>query len=74
MLPQLLDLCQTYQDLNFHEFQILVPMYKGLHGIDLINKKLEFKYCIGHGLFLKKSIIEKIGFFSENEINSFIWL
>lgn len=38
-------------------------------GKYLSNKELEFKYCIGHGLFLKKKIFDKIGYFSENEIN-----
>lgn len=38
-------------------------------GKYLSNIKLEFKYCIGHGLFIKKKIFDKIGYFSENEIN-----
>lgn len=33
------------------------------------NKKIQFKYCIGHGLFMRKEIIEKVGYFSESEIN-----
>ena len=38
-------------------------------GKYLNSKKIQFKYCIGHGLFMKKEIIEKVGFFSEQEIN-----
>lgn len=38
-------------------------------GKYLSNRSLEFKYCIGHGLFMGKSIIDKIGLFSENDIN-----
>ncbi len=38
-------------------------------GKYLSNLKIEFKYCIGHGLFIKKKIFDKIGYFSEQEIN-----
>lgn len=38
-------------------------------GKYLSNKKMEFKYCIGHGLFMKKKILEKYGYFSEKDIN-----
>lgn len=38
-------------------------------GKYLSNKKIEFKYCIGHGLFMNKCIIEKYGNFSEKDIN-----
>lgn len=38
-------------------------------GKYISNKKLEFKYCIGHGLFLKKTIFDKYGLFSEKDIN-----
>lgn len=38
-------------------------------GKYLSSQKLEFKYCIGHGLFLKKKILTKYGFFSEKDIN-----
>ena len=38
-------------------------------GKYLSNNKIEFKYCIGHGLFIKKEIFEKHGYFSEKEIN-----
>ena len=38
-------------------------------GKYLNNSKIEFKYCIGHGLFIKKKIFDRIGYLSENEIN-----
>lgn len=38
-------------------------------GKYLSNRKCEFKYCIGHGLFIYKKIFDKIGLFSETEIN-----
>ena len=41
VISELLDVCRTFKDLNYHNFQILVPMYKGLHGIDLINEKVQ---------------------------------
>ena len=41
VLEELMEICQTYQDYSYHDFQILVPMYKGAHGIDLINEKLQ---------------------------------
>lgn len=47
-----------------NRWSVVYEMGKYLNDI-----KLEFKYCIGHGLFLKKKIFDKIGYFSENEIN-----
>lgn len=38
-------------------------------GRYLNDFKMEFKYCIGHGLFIKKRIFDEIGYFSENDIN-----
>ena len=38
------ELCETYRDLSYHDFQILVPMYKGLNGIDEINKSVQAIY------------------------------
>ena len=38
------ELCETYQDLNYHDFQILVPMYKGMNGIDILNQKVKAIY------------------------------
>lgn len=47
-----------------NRWSVVYEMGKYLNDI-----KLKFKYCIGHGLFLKKKIFDKIGYFSENEIN-----
>ena len=47
-----------------NRWSVVYEMGKYLNDI-----KLEFKYCIGHGLFLKKKIFDKIGYFSESEIN-----
>ena len=38
-------------------------------GRYLSNSKLMFKYCIGHGLFIKKKNLDKYGYLSESEIN-----
>lgn len=38
-------------------------------GKYLSNRNIEFKYCIGHGLFMNKDILEKYGDFSEKDIN-----
>ena len=35
------ELSNTYRDLSYKDFQILAPMYKGLNGIDEINKKVQ---------------------------------
>ena len=41
VIPNISEICNTYIDLNYHDFQILAPMYKGLNGIDLINKNVQ---------------------------------
>ncbi len=38
------EIATTYIDLNYKNFQILAPMYKGLNGIDEINKKVQSIY------------------------------
>ena len=48
VISNIIDIYSTYKDLDYHEFQILVPMYKGLIGIDSINSKIQ-------DLFNKKS-------------------
>lgn len=48
VISNIIDIYSTYKDLDYHEFQILVPMYKGLNGIDIINSKIQ-------ELFNKKS-------------------
>lgn len=38
------EISRTYQDLSFRDYQILIPMYKGLNGIDEVNKKVQAIY------------------------------
>ena len=52
VIPNIIEICSTYKDLDYHELQILAPMYKGLNGIDAINSKLQ-------ELFNKKSNSKK---------------
>ena len=35
------EICDTYKDVSYNDFQVLVPMYKGLNGIDNFNTKLQ---------------------------------
>ena len=44
VIDNIIDICETYKDLDYHEFQILAPMYKGLNGIDEINNKIQSIY------------------------------
>ena len=48
VITNIVDIYNTYKDLDYHELQILAPMYKGLNGIDAINEKIQ-------ELFNKKS-------------------
>ena len=48
VITNIIDIYNTYKDLDYHELQILAPMYKGLNGIDTINEKIQ-------ELFNKKS-------------------
>ena len=41
VIPNISEICHTYLDLNYHDFQILAPMYKGLNGIDTINQSIK---------------------------------
>lgn len=41
VLNNICEISRTYKDLNYKKFQILVPMYKGLNGIDNINQKVQ---------------------------------
>ena len=34
------EICNTYKDISYRKFQILAPMYKGLNGIDEINRRV----------------------------------
>ena len=35
------EIASTYKDVSYKDFQILVPMYKGINGIDEINKRVQ---------------------------------
>ena len=35
------EISNTYHDLSYKKFQILAPMYKGINGIDEINRKVQ---------------------------------
>ena len=48
VITNIIEIYNTYKDLDYHELQILVPMYKGLNGIDIINERIQ-------ELFNKKS-------------------
>ena len=37
----LMEISSTFKDLSYKNFQILAPMYKTRHGIDIINEKLQ---------------------------------
>lgn len=41
VIPNICDICESYKDLSYKKFQILAPMYKGLNGIDEINKHVQ---------------------------------
>jgi exodeoxyribonuclease V alpha subunit len=41
VITNIIDIYNTYKDLDYHELQILVPMYKGINGIDNLNKILQ---------------------------------
>ena len=41
VIPNISEICNTYLDLNYHDFQILAPIYKGLNGIDTINQSIK---------------------------------
>lgn len=41
VLSKIGEICQEYSKYDYREFQILVPMYKGINGIDNLNKYLQ---------------------------------
>ena len=41
VINNICEICTTYKDLSYKKFQILAPMYKGLNGIDEINKNVQ---------------------------------
>ena len=44
VINNICDISRTYKDLSYKKFQILVPMYKGINGIDAINKEVQEIY------------------------------
>ena len=41
VMNNICEICHTYKDLSYKKFQILAPMYKGLNGIDEINRNVQ---------------------------------
>ena len=41
VISNICEICNTYKDLSYKDFQILVPMYKGINGIDAINSSVQ---------------------------------
>ena len=41
VISNLMDVCSTFKDLSYKNFQVLAPMYKTRHGIDVINQELQ---------------------------------
>lgn len=41
VIDNICEISRTYKDLSYKKFQILVPMYKGLNGIDEINRRVQ---------------------------------
>lgn len=41
VISNICDISNTYKDLSYKKFQILAPMYKGLNGIDEINRYVQ---------------------------------
>ena len=41
VMDYICEIATTYKDVSYKKFQILVPMYKGLNGIDEINNRVQ---------------------------------
>ena len=41
VIPNIMEICESYKDYSYKDFQILAPMYKVPVGIDEINKHLQ---------------------------------
>ena len=41
VIENICEIANTYKDVSYKKFQILAPMYKGLNGIDEINKNIQ---------------------------------
>lgn len=52
VIPNIIEISNTYKDISYKKFQILAPMYKTIAGIDEINNKLQ-------NIFNKKSPTKK---------------
>ena len=61
VIQNISEISNTYKDISYKKFQILAPMYKGLTGIDEINKNVQ-------DIFNKKDRIKK-----ENRIGEVIF-
>lgn len=61
VINNICDISNTYKDLSYKKFQILAPMYKGLNGIDEINRHVQ-------GIFNPKNRTKK-----ENRIGEVIF-
>ena len=52
VITNICEISNTYKDISYKKFQILAPMYKGLNGIDAINKSVR-------EIFNPKSTVKK---------------
>ena len=41
VIQNICEICTTYKDYDYKKIQILAPMYKGINGIDLINRNVK---------------------------------
>ncbi len=41
IIKNVIKVCKEYKDTSYDDMQVLVPMYKGINGIDNINKELQ---------------------------------
>lgn len=60
VISNICEISTTYKDYDYKKFQILVPMYKGINGIDMINSKVK-------DIFNEKDSIKK-----ENRVGEFV--
>ena len=80
IIPNILEICNSYNDYDYQNFQILIPMYKGLYGIDKINEevqeifnpkdKIKKELKIGDSLFRENDkVIQLVNLPDENIYN-----
>lgn len=60
VISNICEISTTYKDYDYKKFQILVPMYKGINGIDMINSKVK-------DIFNEKDSLKK-----ENRVGEFV--